>query len=439
MHSKPVPRASRRQAGLAGAVLAAAAAVALAGFRIHAFLSHGPALLRLSDAVPLGPVPPLASDREVQRNRLLALERAWVEAQRSTSAALWTALGGMALQAGDPMGARAALERALSLDAGNPRALERLGRAEVSLGLFKDAASTWRALMAVDPGNAAGYIELSRTLTVTGRRSEAAAVLEKAERSLPGADTAAQAALIREYDRRGELAHALQLCQRLAGASPHDQSAQFLLAVLLFKTQRLDEARPLLEGLVSEGGREVQARRYLAAVLTNPLSKHRDARRAEHLLLEAASLDPADGGALLDLASLYAEQGRDRPAAYVLTRLLAIAPGSATARLQLAHAFQRLGVTQAAREQADLAQRLFSRNREAEKLRTQIGHRPADGAARLALGLHFVHWGEYGRALPELEAAFCLSGRSPKVCSALRTYFRELGLALPDYLRKAAP
>ncbi|MGC8666810.1 MAG: tetratricopeptide repeat protein [Chthonomonadales bacterium] len=441
----PPPQSRRRvrfygvgsKAAVIGAAVLAGIAVVVAGYRIRTALSRGPVLLRLGDDVPLGPVPPLSNDRDAQRYRLAALQRALAQAQASDRAALWTALGGMALQAGDPYAAQIALKRALRPDAANVTALERLGRAQVSLGLFQDAVSTWRALIALEPGRPAGAIELSRTLTVLGRRSDAAAVLEKAEQTLSSTDVAGRGALIREYDRRGELARALQLSRNLVEAAPADPGAQFLLAMLLFKTQRLAEAEPLLERLVAGGSRQVQVRRYLAAVLLNPLSPHRDARRAEHLLLEAANLEPGDGGPLLDLATLYAEQGRARAAAHVLTRLLELSPTSATARLQLGHAFGHLGMREAAQTQEELARRLFARNREAEALRTQIDHRPTDASARLAFGLHFMRWGEFGRALPELEAAFCLSMYSSKARNALSAYYRALDLPPPSYLRGA--
>ena len=434
--SRQRPAASpgaRSKVTMVGAVVAAVAAVAVAGLRIHSVLYGGPIRLRLGNDVPLGSVPPLSSDRDVQRNRLLALRSAWLTTQGSRNGALWAALGGMALQAGDPMGARAALKRALALEPHNARAWERLGNAQVRLGLFNDAATTWNTLIALDPQKPAGYIELSRTLTVLGRRAEAADILRRAQTAVPAADAAGQGALIQEYDRRGELAHALQLSRHLLDAAPRDEGAQFLLAMLLFKTQQLTEARRLLEHLLAAQHHQVQIRRYLAAILTNPLSAHQDARLAEHLLLEAANLDPTDGGPLLDLATLYADQGRSRPAAYVLIRLLGMAPASATARLQLAHAFHRLGMESQAQVQDRIAQRLFARNREADALRTQIDHRPSDSKARLALGLHFMRWGEYGRALPELEAAVCLSPHFAAARHALATYYRALDVPPPDY------
>jgi len=429
---------ARRSAGLRVllALLLTAAAACLLWLRVSSTLTApGGGLLSLGSDVPLSPPPPLRDDREAVRQRLSEVARGVRDSGRAVRTA--GELAALAHRAGDPLTALLAYRRALAASPEDPRLLHGCARCEAYLGLYAQALESASRQIAADPRNPSGSIVKARALVALDRRDEAARALANAEAAASEAGPAALLALAREHEERGDLGRALALASQAAAASPEVSRAALDRAELLFKLNRFEEARPVLERHAMADPANGEARRYLAALLMSPANPRRDLRRAEHWLVEAIQQNPDDVAALQMLGELCGDSNRPRQAAYVFRLILEKEPDRASARLQLARALARLGDPGAAREQAALAGRLLQRDQREARLVAMRSQRPGDFATRLALGRHYLHWRQFGKALPELEAAHALAPERSEVRAELSRFFAAVGVRAPEWLRRA--
>jgi Flp pilus assembly protein TadD len=109
-------------------------------------------------------------------------------------------VGTLLLAGGDLEGAAAALGTAIENGGENLSLLLRLGQAQVGLGRWAGAASTYRRAAELAPGSGEIELALARCLVGTGDVDGAAAALDRAE-SLGGVDGGQVAALRAEIGR----------------------------------------------------------------------------------------------------------------------------------------------------------------------------------------------------------------------------------------------
>jgi len=133
-------------------------------------------------------------------------------------------LGWAELNAGDPVGARATLERALSVEPGHALALVHLGALDGRAGDLRAAEHAFRAALATEPGHPLAHYNLALVLRTTGRADAAERHLRRALESEPG-HVLALIALAEHLERRGELEGARRLAARAVGLRPSEPRA----------------------------------------------------------------------------------------------------------------------------------------------------------------------------------------------------------------------
>lgn len=335
------------------------------------------------------------------------------------------------IAAGDPLTAYLTLQEYLRTHPAEPPVLDALGRVQLHLGLAIRAERTYQQIIEQDPQGARGYIGLSRALVIQERRQEATQLLERAWNAVPAASIRERLALVQEWEERGDLPRALQAVQELDRAAPDTPDVTMTLARILFKLQRLPEARQELEALIRVQQDNAPAHALLGAVLMNPLLTERDPARAETSLLIAVQARPDDLASLSRLGQLYMEQGQRLKAANVYTRMLQRAPNLPDARMQLAKAYALMGNPAGSREQTLLARRPLANRLEEERLAVRRDQRPSDAHARLALARYYHRIGDYTRAMAEVQAAVLLQPQSAQTRREFHTLYARLGITPP--------
>lgn len=419
-------------AALAGAVLA------VLGWRItHPAQNATPTSPQpiLGANVPIESPPPLPTDDHLSVQAGLRQVRA-LQAEAKTLGNDPTAhlrAAQAATLVGDLLSARDEIQTAFTLNPQQhpPAIVDVLARCEAQLGLFSEAQATYRDLIARNPNDATGYIGLSRVQYLIGQRPQALQTLETGTRAVPTSNLQGLLALANEFEARAEILRALAEAQAVANAAPTDPAAGVTVARLLSKLGRLQESRTLLEKLLVAHPDDAMALSQLADLRLNPLLPHNDAATVEQTLLLAGQYNPRDPASFLRLGGYYQAQGRFRQAAFVYTRLLKSIPHSAVGRLQLSYAYASLGDRQTAAEQEQIAQRLLDRDKAETLLTTRRDARPTDPQARLALAHHYIGTGQFAKALPELQAAYCLSSGSAPIRRELAAFYQRLGIPPP--------
>jgi len=400
-----------------------------------------PVLLRVDENVALERPPSLPDERLAFREAILRLEQVRAEARAYPNAVeTQVVLAQEALWAGDLLTARAACRAALRL---GPEAEEPIydawGHAAFQLGLIEEAQRVYRALIQRAPHAVRAYLGLYRVLSESGRKTEAGGVLESAARSLRPDDVPGRLLLVNEFDQAGLLLRALQEAEDVRKAAPDSPQAILAEATLLFKMNRLDRARPLLESLVAAHPDYAEAHRALADLLDSPLLPNRDRARAEHHYLEAIRRDPNDPGYFEGLAQICFDQERFRQAAYLYIKMLQITPDSVSARQHLAAAYARLGEGRAAKEQGEIARRLAARNREEERMNVLREQRPTDPNVRLSIARRYAANDRLRKALPELQAAACLGADPAQARRERESLYNRIGMNAPPLPEGVGP
>jgi tetratricopeptide (TPR) repeat protein len=339
------------------------------------------------------------------------------------------AFGRAALEAGDLLEAREAFQRAAN---STPRpdvdTLAGLADAARRLGLCREALAAYTRLAELAPRDYRAYVGESETLDLLGRRAEAARALDAALQRLAPDDVAAHIAVAGQFEAFGDLARALSVAEELRARRPESEDAVLETAHLLIKSERPEDALPLLREVLARDPGNARARYQLGVVLDNPVLPGHNALLAEDALLTAIETSPSETPAYRRLIEMYEQQGRFRQSAYVSLRLLGLTPNSAEVRLHLATAYAHLGDSPGASEQGRIASRLIARDRDEAALNTRIHQRPADSTLRLALARHYLAAGRLAEALPPLQAAVVLAPGSPEARRELAALCARLGL-----------
>jgi tetratricopeptide (TPR) repeat protein len=372
--------------------------------------------MRLDSSAPLLEAPDPATDDLAEfRLRLARAKEAWDDSGLSKADR-----AGRLLRIGDALSAR----ETISGETG-PVPNEMRGRAELALGNYRAALRWFTEATGGYPDSVAAILGKSRALRFLGRREAAASALESAIQSVQVQTTEAALAVADELDTIGDLQRALAVA-RTAGEG---REARFLQARLLFKLQRLDDSRTLLESLLEQNPRDSAARFYLASILVNPLYARPDPARSEHLLLQNLEDNPSEIGSLRAIGELLLTQKRFQEAAHAHGRLLQLESRDASSRLQLSRALQGLGSEGEASRQRSLAMGLLADDRARERAEGRRNQEPGSVSARLALATLNARQGNYQRAWPELQAAVALSKAGPDETRALSALYRKAGMS----------
>ena len=297
--------------------LATHASLGLARIRLARGDVEGAAAIveqQLAGAPPFSSMWRLAAEIETARERPARAERALARARRLPPYAPYT----------DPMVDR------LALESRNSTFLLRLAsEANLSLNGGWSEYLTRRALE-FDPGNPEVILKLGRVLRTRGKNEEALEYFRRYEAMVPG-DAAILAHLGGVLSEMGRFAEAEPLLRR-AAASLDDAISHYNLALLLARTNRLDEAVTEYEEALARDAADVRARSNLAATLV----RKGDLRRAAEELRRVLELDPEDAVAQVNIGLVHVQQGDIPRARRAFEEALRLEPSLTPAREALA-------------------------------------------------------------------------------------------------------
>jgi tetratricopeptide (TPR) repeat protein len=312
---------------------------------------------------------------------------------------------GMELQkGGDVIGAIDAYKTALAIDPTRVDALSNLGAAYVHLGQFDEAIARYNAALQIDPSNATVRLNLALAYYKSGRPNEAIQPLKMVVATNPEAKNA-YVILADCYLQTGQYPDAVSLLQPREAMFQDDLAFAYVLGTALVRTgderqgqqyidrifktgdsaeghllmgiahlNRFDypEAKSELEralqlnsslptansayarallGLGDQAGAERAFRRELSInvndfesnlMLGSMRKSARDFDAALTYLNRAAAIHPGDLTARKLLASLKLQTGAVEEAVEILQQVIAEAPDSVDAHVQLATAYNRL-------------------------------------------------------------------------------------------------
>jgi predicted Zn-dependent protease len=313
-----------------------------------------------------------------------------------------------------------------------------LGQVENKLALYSRAGSIFRKLASQRPDNVNGHIGLAQSVYGMGSREETIRILEGTAKSLRQNDPMGRLFIAKELEKLIDYPEAALEAKKAWESMPSEPVAAILYARLLYKLRQLTEAQTILSKVVAEHPENVPARSTLAQILENPLNPKRNLQEAENHYLEALNRDRTDSGDCRSLGLLYMEEGRYKQAAFIFILLLRAQPDSATGRLQLGKAFSRLGNPASGAEQGKIASKLILRDTRENELSARRGEHPTNPSDRLNLARHYMDYGQFGKALPELQAACVLAPQSEKVRQMLTEFDARVGVHQRDFALKVA-
>ncbi len=275
----------------------------------------------------------------------------------------WAALG-MAYEANAMVDvARQSYERALALDASEPRWWYRLAIVRSRLGDLDGAMAAVRRVVDSGVGYAPAYWRLGSWLLDQNSLSGAADAFKRAIEIDP-ADPAGGIGLGRVFLHQGDDQAAIDVLERLLAAHPTNVHGLQLLATAYRRRGRLDEATVL-----PAAGRGYQVspdpwtdelvayRRGFGAVLEEAVSLFRSGEfdHSAELFERLRKNQPTDFTLLNQLAAAYVAAGRPQQALAVLHGALEAAPDHFETHFNLAGAYFGHGDVARALEHADRA------------------------------------------------------------------------------------
>ncbi len=287
-------------------------------------------------------------------------------------------------------------------------ALGRLSVLQATRGMAAEAAASAQAAAAADPEGVWPTIASSRLLAREGKADEAIALAQKAAAS---GGIAAATALAFAQEGKGDLAGAEVTYRAALAKEPESVSAAIGLARVLRKTNRAEEALPLLQKAIERAPGAIAA--YKESALSKlALGRSQEALGDASIAAAMAEKDPEAQALALEVKSAIAldaiRQGQVDLAIQDLTALRDQSPSSAAVRVGLAKAF-------IAKRQPDLA---------IPELQKAVELDPKMAEAQYQLGyVQHVMKNNPAAAVPAYEGAVALEPGNT-------TYRTNLGAAL---------
>jgi tetratricopeptide (TPR) repeat protein/sugar lactone lactonase YvrE len=278
--------------------------------------------------------------------------------------------GELSLQLGDAAGAVRCLEQLLARQPGDATARALLGEAFVRLGATEKGIAELDAAAAANPADPAPLRRAGQLLAGLGRHREALAryarVLAVAPRDAETIIAAANAHLA-----LGELDQARTIALSLVGTPAQESMGQYVLGRIALTTKQPEEAVVALARATRLDPRNGAAWAALAEayLALNDEAKARDA------LAKAAAAPGADARVLRQLADLETRAGQHAAALAALERAVGLAPADADLRLAQARTLAALGRWYDSGRAAREAQRLAPKSVEALLAAAEAAHR----------------------------------------------------------------
>ncbi len=344
--------------------------------------------------------------------------------------------------------ASASWEKALALDPDDLSALSALGRLALAAGDPASARAYHRQLLAIAPDDADARVEVAFTWLDAHRPAEGLALLDEAGDPVQGGDgrvAFARGSLLQGLRRWAEAAAEFG---RVPPADEAFPSARANQAWSLAHLGETSEALSALAPALAARPRDVRLETMRAYVLTRAGRGAEAAALLEKEIAERRPGEPAEGLADLyeALGSSLARAGRMPEALAAVRRGLAAKPGDETLRYALGTLLDDAGDPEAAvaqmrellRADPDHADAMnFIAYSEAERgvsldeaerlVRRALALRPDNGAFLDTLGVIQLRRGDLATAVPTLERADALAGPDATILDHLGDAYREAG------------
>jgi len=235
------------------------------------------------------------------------------------------------LAARDYAKARVEFRNALQIDPKDAAARARLGEAAEGLGNFEEAVNNYRAALELDPGQGRARARLGRMMVFGGVPEQA---LELVGPGLEQDPRSADLLTVRGAARvqQGDVAAGRADAESALALQPNHSDATALLATLLWREDRREEALALLGRTIEASPDDALLREVYAQLLLTT----GDGERAEVQLKEIVRLEPEVQAHRYRLAQSYASRGKTELAIETLRDAVAAKTGDTEAKLALA-------------------------------------------------------------------------------------------------------
>jgi serine/threonine-protein kinase len=218
--------------------------------------------------------------------------------------------------------ARAAVARALTLDAKSAEAHTALGHLENEPGKWADAESRFRRAIELRPSYAAAHMWLGNNLLVRGRTADGLLAFQRASELDPLSPGIA-AGLSQAFSISGNYAAAVSTARRATAMAPSYPWGHSTLAAALADDGKLEEAIAEAKTAVNLSGEHVNALATLAAVQ----ARAGQALAARQILAQLTALRAQSGAAVAE-ALVLANLGEINAAFALLDRTPALNPAA---------------------------------------------------------------------------------------------------------------
>ena len=244
--------------------------------------------------------------------------------------------------------ARPLLQKYLSQNPGDARALFDLGYVEDAGGHDEAAAANYRKAIAADPNQFEAHLALGLLLAHQAKFDQAREQLEQATRLSPQPPNAAAEAeayrSLAELDRSSDPPAARNALVAALKLSPETPNDLLLTAQIAEANNDLELAQTAYQRLLaSHPAPSASLQSAANAGLAQLLLKQKKYSDAEPLLKSALERDPRDPGLNAQLATALLAQGKDDEALPVLETLRQLEPGNASVDQMLADAYSQAG------------------------------------------------------------------------------------------------
>jgi len=307
-------------------------------------------------------------------------------------------------RAGDVLGAIAAYQASLNLDADNPGARSNLGAAYVTLGRYDEAITAYRTAVGADPANVAFKFNLGLAYYKSAQVPQAADVFGTVL-ALQSDHLNARLLLGDCHLQMGRFQQAIDLLALWEESYSDSAAYAYILGSALIETDRLDQGQRLIDRIFSKGD---SAEAHLLMATVHLRRTDNPAALAE--LQKAATLNPKLPLVHSLMGRALLRTGDQEGAAKAFATELTINPNDFQANLEI----------------GDLRKREQRFDDAEPYIRRALRMRPQDPTARFSLaGLH-VSRGEAEPARAVLEAIVADSPTFTEAYVLLATVYYRL-------------
>lgn len=273
----------------------------------------------------------------------------------SLGADMWRQEVAVRLDSNEPIKALEVAERVLPKDSTNAGDHLFHGQVLLAAGKKDEAEAAFRRAAELAPESPDTWLTLITYLASNNKLEHAKKVVEEAQIKLP--EDIRATTLARGYAAVGELERAEQFYQAALKAAPNDSTVARMAAEFYINTNRLDQGKKLIDGILAQTeaapAKEPDlawAKRASAKIKAMTGDYQSFLAGVKMLTPENGRLSLDDLMALIDLYSNRPEPVYVRQAVQMLQSLTQIRPLTANERIQLANLNERLGNWREARE-----------------------------------------------------------------------------------------